>query len=226
MLLIIPLLMITMDKGCHLQSIFYHATQQIIVIDPGHGGVDGGTSYGSQLLEKNINLDIALQLRKYLKRKGFYVVMTRDKDISLEDKSDLNDSRYKRDLDARKRIINDGDENIFVSVHVNAYPENVRARGVKIFYYPTSEESASLAKSICTAVNTIVYKKFLKDDHTKAETIPNDYYILRETKNPGVLIEAGFITNAQDRRLLNNEAYKKKVAEAIGEGINEYFQNK
>ncbi|WZL72208.1 N-acetylmuramoyl-L-alanine amidase [Clostridiaceae bacterium 35-E11] len=225
MLLLISLWMMTMAKGHNLQSIFHHGTQQMIVIDPGHGGVDGGTSYGPHLLEKNINLDIALELRKYLKRKNFYVVMTRDKDISLENRSNLNDSRYKRDLDARKRIINDGSENIFVSIHVNAYPENEKVRGIKIFYYPTAEESQSLAKAIGTVVNDSVYKKLLKDNHTKVEIIPNDYYILRETKTPGVLIEAGFITNVQDRKLLNDKKYKKKVAEAIGEGIIRYVIN-
>ncbi len=206
----------------------YRGAYQTVVIDPGHGGIDGGTGDPSELLEKHVNLNVAIKLREILDNKNFNVVMTRDKDVSLEGKSPLNASRYRRDLDARKRIINEHGD-IFVSIHVNAQPNRPEKRGVQIFYYPSSEESRKLANEIRIAVNDTVYKKFLGflgTDNIKAEMIPNDYYVLRETNVSGVLIEIGFITNYEDKRLLASERYHKKIALAITNGILEYFQRK
>ncbi|WP_129596106.1 N-acetylmuramoyl-L-alanine amidase family protein [Anaerophilus nitritogenes] len=214
-LFMLILLLVWIYKINFLQTVF-HSYEKRIVIDPGHGGIDSGTGEKFGIYEKQINLDVALRLRK-LVEKDFKVTMTRDKDISLENKSDLNDSRYKKDLHARKTIINQyGD--LFVSIHVNADPYNSKTRGVKIFYYPTSEESKKLAHSIKKEVDKIVYKEDLK----KAEVIKEDYYVLRETTCPGVLVEIGFITNVHERKLMQNSEYKNKIVKSISEGIKNY----
>ncbi|WP_199873000.1 N-acetylmuramoyl-L-alanine amidase family protein [Inediibacterium massiliense] len=216
-LFIVIVLVCLLSKINFLQTVFYSCEGRI-VIDPGHGGVDSGTGEKFGIYEKEINLDVALRLRKLIKR-DFKVTMTRDKDTSLESKSDLNDSRYKKDLHARKTMINQyGD--LFVSIHVNADPYNSRTRGVKIYYYPTSDESKKLAQSIRTEVNKIVYK----DSSIKAEILKEDYYVLRETKCPGVLVEIGFITNSQERKLIQNNKYKNKIAKSIYKGIKNYIK--
>lgn len=194
-----------------------------IVIDPGHGGIDGGTSDKSGLLEKNINLDIGLKLKKVLLEDNIKVIMTREKDISLEKKSNINASRYKRDLDARKKIINNNNPNAFISVHVNASVQTRNARGIQVYYYPSSNDSKRLAQLICESINQNLYQKHLKLTKVKACIIPEDYFILRETEYPGVLIETGFITNTYDKKLLMDKTYKEVLAKAIKKGILDYM---
>ncbi|QZY53682.1 N-acetylmuramoyl-L-alanine amidase family protein [Crassaminicella profunda] len=206
-----------------LATVFHSSIRSKIVIDPGHGGIDGGTGENFGLLEKNINLKVSLKLKKSLIGKNFNVIMTRDKDVSLEEKSDIKASRYLKDLDARKSMINNNGD-IFTSIHVDANPDSIKTRGVKIYYYPTSTESKRLAQSICTSINNTVYKSFLNMNNTKAVIVPDDFYVLRETQIPGVLIEIGFITNPEDRKLLRSEKYKAKIAQAICNGIVKYFK--
>lgn len=203
-------------------NIFNYRGSDVIVIDPGHGGIDGGTSVG-ELLEKNINLDIGLKLKKELKKEGYKVIMTREKDESLEKYSDINSSRYRKDLNARKCIVNDNDPIVFVSIHVNSSKKS-SARGVKVYHYPISIEGKKLAESIGGSVDEVVYEDFLKEYSIKTEVIGENYYILRETENTGVLVEVGFITNEVDRKLITDDKYQNKIVLAIKEGINEYIR--
>lgn len=203
-------------------NIFSYRGSDVIVVDPGHGGIDGGTSVG-ELLEKNINLDIGLKLKKELKKEGYKVIMTREKDESLEKYSDINSSRYRKDLNARKCIVNDNDPIVFVSIHVNS-SKKPSARGVKIYHYPTSIEGKKLAQNICYSVDNVVYEGLLRENSIMAEVIGENYYILRETENTGVLVEVGFITNEEDRKLITDDKYQDKIVLAIKEGINEYIK--
>ncbi|MBU5437134.1 N-acetylmuramoyl-L-alanine amidase [Tissierella sp. MSJ-40] len=221
--IILLILMVYFLKGSMVSDIFSHKSPNKIVIDPGHGGIDGGTGDKDGLLEKDINLDVSLKLKKVLEKEGFKVVMTREKDVSLEEHSDIKASRYIKDLNARKTIINENDPIVFVSVHVNSSKKST-ARGVKVYYYPTSTEGKMLAQSICQSVDINVYQDFLKDNSMKAEAIPEDYFVLRETKYTGVLVEVGFITNIEDNKLIKNNRYQQKIALAIKEGIKEYIE--
>ncbi|ABW19753.1 N-acetylmuramoyl-L-alanine amidase family protein [Alkaliphilus oremlandii] len=199
----------------------FNTSKKTITVDPGHGGIDGGSSsFG--LLEKDVNLQISLKLRKTLVNKGIHVVLTRDSDVSLESKSDLNSSRYRRDLHARKTIIDQSNSAAFVSVHMDAY-KNSNARGIKIFYYETSNESKQLAQSICDKVNKMVFNEFLKTTEVKAELGTGDYYLLRTAQAPGVIVETGFITNPTDNSLIQREDYQNIIAKAIADGIEEYL---
>lgn len=194
-----------------------------IAIDPGHGGIDGGTGENFGLLEKNINLDISLKLRNYL-NDDFYVIMTREKDVSLENKSGLNSSRYKKDLHARKSIINSNNCALFISVHVNANPYNADTRGVMIFYYKGSKASKLLAKKIKQSVDKLLVKHLHNYAAFKSRVLPNDYYVLKETNCPGVLVEVGFITNNKDRKLLKSKKYREWIAKAISQGVMNYCE--
>ncbi|HLR34588.1 MAG TPA: N-acetylmuramoyl-L-alanine amidase [Tissierellales bacterium] len=194
---------------------------EVIVVDPGHGGIDGGTSDSSGLLEKDINLDVSLKLKKELNKEGFNVIMTRNKDESLEEYSNVNASRYKRDLNARKTIVNENKPKAFISIHVNSNKRS-SARGVQVYYYPTSDESRRLAENICESINEIVYRDYLGDYDLEAQPMAENFFILRETEASGVLVEIGFITNLEDNKLLQDNKYKKKIAIAIMEGIKMY----
>ncbi|KNF09864.1 N-acetylmuramoyl-L-alanine amidase [Gottschalkia purinilytica] len=201
-------------------NVFNNTSNEYIVIDPGHGGIDVGTSKNG-ILEKDINLDVGLKLQKYLKKKGFKSIITRDKDIAMDHLSKVNESRQRKDLNARTNIINNNG-NMFVSLHVNYSPAGEKVRGVEIFYYPTSLESKKLAESIKESIDEKVYKDFLKIDWLKTKVLSQDFYILRETDVTGVLVEIGYITNSNDRALIQDEAYKQKMVEAITEGIKKY----
>ncbi len=191
-----------------------------VVIDPGHGGIDGGSSFGD-LLEKDINLAVSLKLENILKNANISTVMTRDEDISLESKSDIQSSRYRKDLHARKQIINKNAA-LFVSIHVNAHKSS-NARGIYVFHYPNAGASQQLAEEVRMSINALVIDQYLDTDEIKVKRGEADYYVLRESKVPGVIIEIGFITNSEDRELIQEEAYQNQMAVAIAQGIINYI---
>lgn len=205
-------------------DVFNHKPNvKTIVVDPGHGGIDGGTGKRGDILEKDINLDIAIKLKKELIVEGFNVIMTREKDESLEELSQIKASRYRRDLDARRAIIDANRPVVYVSIHVNS-STSPSARGIKIYHYPGSEDGRELAEKLAQAIDTYLYGQFLKDESLRAEVLYEDFYILREPKYTGILLEAGFITNPEENRLLKDEGYKGKLAYAIKKGILEYLK--
>ncbi|HOB20092.1 MAG TPA: N-acetylmuramoyl-L-alanine amidase [Candidatus Atribacteria bacterium] len=195
-----------------------------IVVDPGHGGIDGGTHDNKGLLEKDINLEVGLILRRYLESKGLKVVMTREEDISLEKFSTIRSSRYRRDLDARKNIVNNSGGALLVSIHVNARPKYPESRGTIVFYYPGSDAGKQLAETVSRSINNKVYKQYLNTSDARSRIMTNDFFILRESIIPGCLVELGFITNPEDKRLLQDEKFKQVMAEAIGDGIIEMLK--
>ncbi|GAB6085693.1 N-acetylmuramoyl-L-alanine amidase CwlD [Alkaliphilus crotonatoxidans] len=214
---------ILFSKTSQYWPIFNNTSTGAVVIDPGHGGIDGGSSHGD-LLEKDINLEVALKLEAILKEINVETVMTRDEDISLESKSELRASRYKRDLHARKEII-DNDGALFVSIHVNAH-KNSNSRGIYIFHYPNATASRQLAEAIQVSIEEQVVNQYLKTDQIKVQISGADYYVLRESKIPGVIVEIGFITNSLDRELIQSEEYQYQMARAMAQGIINYLTEK
>lgn len=205
------------------RSVFNSQSKNTVVIDPGHGGVDGGSSDKQGLLEKNINLEVGLKLRSTLKDMNINAILTRDSDISLESKSTIKASRYGRDLNARKTIIDNANAEAFVSIHVDAY-RVTSARGVKIFYNSKSEEGKRLADVVCAKINKIVFEDFLNTTEAKAEAKTGDYYVLRESKAPGIIVEIGFITNPEDNKLIQSKDYQGIISKAIAEGMVQFLQ--
>jgi N-acetylmuramoyl-L-alanine amidase len=191
-----------------------------VVIDPGHGGIDGGTHDHQGLLEKHINLEVSLLIRKELEEKGVRVVMTRHEDVSLDSKSKLKASRHRKDLDARRMIINGSNADLFVSVHVNANPRLPGQRGTYIFYSKKQEKSKGLALDLAKSVDDIVNKNYLENENLYPQVLKNSsYYILNTASIPGVIFEIAFITNPQDKQLLQDETYKRMVALAVSQGV-------
>lgn len=192
----------------------------IIVIDPGHGGIDGGTNKGD-ILEKNINLEVGLKLRDLLMKKGARVVMTREIDKSLDDRIVGNGSRHREDLNTRVRIINESKADLFISIHVN-YSKNEKKLGPIVLHHTNSEEGRFLADHMQEYLNDIsTYKKM--DIDTKHNIMDGNYYIAGNTTTPGILIEMGFLSNEIDRKLLLDPNHKNEIIEQITKGIVEYF---
>lgn len=191
---------------------------KIIMIDPGHGGPDGGAG-DKTLWEKDIALNVSFMLRDYLQQQGALVLMTRESDVDLADDKTRGLSRRKtEDLHKRLKIINDSEADLLVSIHLNAIP-SPRWRGAQTFYAPQYEENARVSKFIQDEL-----RRNLENTTRKAKPI-NHVFILKNAKMASSLVEIGFLSNAEERQLLQQEDYQQKIAASIYEGISRFFTN-
>ncbi|MDF0727541.1 N-acetylmuramoyl-L-alanine amidase CwlD [Cytobacillus sp. S13-E01] len=193
-------------------------TGKIIVLDPGHGGPDGGADSGD-LFEKDISLKITLKIRDFLQEQGALVIMTRETDTDLATESTRGYSRRKvEDLKKRVNLINESDADLFISIHLNAIP-SPKWSGAQTFYYRTYKENEDLAKYIQDELRTN-----LENTSRKAKSI-NSVYLLKNANKPGALVEVGFLSNETEKQLLVQEHYQEKVAASIYRGILRYASN-
>ena len=176
-----------------------------IVIDAGHGGIDGGVEGANTgIKESEINLAIAKSLRHFLVRNGYDVVMTRETPDGLYAAADKN--KKLADMQARRDVIRAAKPDLVISVHQNFYPRG-EISGAQVFYCGDSEQSKAAAETMQTALN-----RSLSCDRT-AKT--GDYYILNCTEFPSVIVECGFLSNAADEKKLVTAVYQEKVAYSI-----------
>lgn len=184
--------------------------QQVIILDAGHGGWDPGKTGTAGEDEKNINLAVMQKLQQYLEQGGATVYITRGTDEALG-------SKKRADMAERKKIANESAGDLLVSIHQNAFPSS-GAKGGQVFYHKSSEEGKQLAELIQERLRTNV------DSENKRLAKQNsDYYILRTTEIPAVIVECGFLSNPAEEKLLNEEGYQTKLAWAIYLGIVDYF---
>ncbi|MFV8829698.1 N-acetylmuramoyl-L-alanine amidase CwlD [Alkalihalobacterium sp. APHAB7] len=190
---------------------------KVIILDPGHGGPDGGAVSKSGLLEKDVTLEIALDLRDYLQEAGALVLMTREEDRDLAD-SDIKKIRHRKvqDLKRRVELINGSDGDMFVSIHLNAIP-SPKWKGAQTFYNRTVEENEYIAKFVQDEI-----RRNLENTHRVAKPIGN-VYLIKQAQIPGVLVEVGFLSNPEEAKLLEKEKYQQKVAASIYQGILRYY---
>lgn len=192
-----------------------------IMLDPGHGGEDGGAS-AEDLVEKDITLAISKEVRKLLERKGASVIMTREKEGDAvaehapSEKFQSNKSRKFADLKLRESMALEKSPDVFISVHVNAIPEE-RWRGAQVFFHPDGHpDGRQLAGFIQEE-----FRGQLKNTDREAMKITG-VYLLKKVPVPAVLVETGFLSNPEERALLAKKSYQKKVAAAIVDGIVKY----
>lgn len=189
---------------------------KIILLDPGHGGPDGGAG-DKTALEKDIALNVSLKVRDYLQEQGALVIMTRETDRDLADHNTKGYSRRKvEDLKARLKLINKSDADFFVSIHLNSIP-SPRWSGAQTFYTSQFKENERAAKFIQDE-----FQKNLENTKRKAKPI-HHVYILKHAKRPGTLVEIGFLSNPIEKMNLKKEEYQDKVADSIYKGIIRYF---
>lgn len=180
-----------------------------IVIDAGHGGLDLGTRCHSPYCEeKRVALITAQLARRYLDKLGYKVILTRNTDAFIP-------------LKKRVQATNCSRAELFVSIHYNASP-NKGAHGIEIFYSDAkkdarSQESRRLAGTI---LKDVLQRTKARDRGVKR----GNFYVIRESKIPAVLLEGGFITNQDERFKLKDQKYLDKIARGIAEGIDEYFR--
>ena len=182
-----------------------------LYLDPGHGGLDPGAIYGG-VKEEDINLEIALKLKEELENNGAVVYLTREGDYDL---SNGSSDRKRADLYRRSVLINNSGCDMYLSLHLNAITSG-NNRGAQVFYDDINSNNVNLAK---------IMQKQLKSDlytNRKYKEV-SDGYLYRRVKIPGVLIEIGFLSNANERAQLKRDTYQKKVVKSITKGIMSYF---
>lgn len=187
----------------------------IVVIDAGHGGKDPGKVGLGDVLEKDINLSIALRLKRLLEQNDVYVVMTREEDRDLASEQATN--RKNEDLRARAVLVKETVPNVMVSIHQNSYPEE-EVSGAQTFFYSGSVDGKQLANIIQESL-----KRELKDGNHRIAKANKEYYLLKKATCPAVIVECGFLSNRNEAELLSTEAYQEKIAFAIHLGIMEYI---
>lgn len=190
----------------------YHAfAKPVILIDVGHGGVDGGTSHKG-LLEKDINLAIGQKLYLILRSQGYPAVLNRDKDYALSDDNRWlhSKSRHLKDLAQRKSLTEQLPTSLVVSLHVN-WAKRTEKRG-PIVLYQDEGSSYLLAERIQHSLNRLFCMN-------KETVYGKPFYLLNKIPHPAVIVENGFISNEQDRAMLSADRGQKNIAEAIAEGI-------
>jgi N-acetylmuramoyl-L-alanine amidase len=186
----------------------------IFVIDPGHGGVDGGAVSKSGIVEKEISLAISFYLRDLLQQAGALVLMTRETDTDLA--SENAKRRKTEDLKNRLHFINERDADAFISIHLNAIP-SPRWRGAQTFYNPNKSENQQMALLIQDELIRTL------ENTTRLAKKNQDIFILRHAEPPGILVEVGFLSNPSEAELLNTVAYQKQMAIAIYQGMLRYY---
>ncbi len=190
---------------------------KIIVVDAGHGGIDGGTSgYGG--LEKNINLAISKYLKSYLEQSGAKVIMTRESDISLGERENTIREKKRTDIKERKSIVDNISPDIFVSIHQNFFSES-KYKGAQTFYESNNINSFKLAGIVQEALRNNLDKK----NNRNIAEVSNSKALFRDLKVPAILIECGFLSNKEEAELLKSKEYQQKLAHAIYIGISQYF---
>lgn len=186
--------------------------ERLVVLDPGHGGIDAGKIGVNGAEEKEINLNISLKIKKFLEENDISVIMTRESDERLAD-------TQKGDLKERVRIMNEERPELVVSIHQNSY-QGADVRGPQVFYYTDSDEGRTAAETIQSELNGIepAYAR-----EVKANT---SYYILKNSEVPVIIAECGFLSNAEEAENLINEEYQETVANAVARGIQKYIESK
>lgn len=185
-----------------------------VVIDAGHGGIDGGVSgITTGVKESELNLDIARKLKAKFDKSGAKTVMTRKTEAGLY--GIYSKGFKRRDMQKRKQITLNAKADVFVSIHLNYYSSPLR-RGAQVFYKIDEEKSKSLADIVQAELNG--GKEYERDYIALA----GDYYVLNEADCAAILCECGFLSNAEDEKLLLTDEYRAEIAEKIFNGIEKY----
>ena len=188
----------------------------VVALDPGHGGYDGGArAHDSGVWEKEINLQIALAVEKELLSRGATVVVTRREDICLAEGNTATKQRKRADLQARMDIAKAAGADVLMSIHLNEYRSRAQS-GPQVFYQRGGEDGRLLAGVLQAAlIEGLEPRK-----HRKA--MAGDYYVLRSAV-PSVLVECGFLSNAEEEKLLLTPAYHQRIAVSLADGLVEYL---
>ncbi len=189
---------------------------KVIVIDPGHGGIDGGAKSENGVIEKDINLSISLKTKAALESKGYKVIMTRSEDVGLYTEGKKVREKKIEDLGNRVKIKKC---DAFISIHQNMFPQK-NCKGAQV-WSANNEPSQKLGK--------IIQQKFKEEvdqnNKREAKVAKKEYKILNDGyEGASVIVECGFLSNPEECELLGKEDYQNKIANTLANAIDEYFK--
>lgn len=190
--------------------------QLVVVVDPGHGGVDPGKVGVNGAYEKDINLAIGMYLKEALEKKKCQVIMTREADMGLYQDSDTN--KKVADLRKRAEIMNQENVDLVISIHQNSFSD-AGSRGAQVFYQTGSSEGEAFAKILQAQLIGCLDTT----NHRQAKG-NSDYYLLRNTRQTSVIVECGFLSNVEEAGKLCDKTYQRQIAWAIAQGIVQYAE--
>lgn len=179
-----------------------------IVIDAGHGGIDGGATSCTGVLESQINLQIALRLESLVSLLGYDTVMIRSTDTSIHTEGDTIASQKVSDLKNRVKTVNDTERGLLVSIHQNTFSDG-RYSGTQVFY-GKDDVSKGLAKELQAACI-----RHIDPSNDRAAKKASGIYLMEHIQRPGVLIECGFLSNPEEDAKLNDPSYQKQLVTVI-----------
>lgn len=190
--------------------------QQTLIIDAGHGGIDGGATSCTGKLESGYNLQIALRLNDLFRLLGYHTVMIRTTDTSVYTQGNTIAAQKVSDLNERVRIVNETEDAVLISIHQNTFSDN-RYSGAQVFYADT-EGSRELAQLLQTG-----FTSTLNPDSNRKSKRADTVYLLNNIQATGVLIECGFLSNPQEEAKLGNCVYQQKICCVIVSAFCEFL---
>ncbi len=192
--------------------------RSVIIIDPGHGGIDGGATSCTGVLESKLNLEIALRLRDLSHLLGYETVMIRTTDISIHTKGESIAQKKVSDLKERVRIINTTHKGILVSIHQNHFPDG-KYSGAQVFHNG-SQESTALAKRMQDVIG-----KSINPGSKRPVKQAKGIYLMEHIETTGVLVECGFLSNYSEEAKLRNSTYQKQLCCVIMGSLSQYLNS-
>ena len=191
----------------------------VIILDAGHGGIDGGCTSAEGIPEKGINLSIMQRLRDILLVSGFDVKVTRDSDTSIHDKGIEGIAAQKSsDMDNRLEIFNSEDNAVCISIHQNQFTDPVYS-GAQMFYSDEQRGSEDLARAVQKRFATLLQP----DNSREIKECGKELFLCYYSKNPTIMAECGFLSNPGEAALLDTEEYQEKTALTIFSGLCDYL---
>lgn len=193
--------------------------RQCVIIDAGHGGVDGGTTSCSGFLESNINLEIALKLNDLMHLLGIDTLMIRQSDISVYTEGESIAAKKVSDLKQRVRLVNSTQRGLLISIHQNYFSDN-RYKGAQVFYAPTAgsrEFASNVQSAFIQSINKYSNRKIKKAD---------GIYLMQQINCTGILVECGFLSNPEEDWLLRDNTYQNKICCVLASSTSQYLHNR
>ncbi len=187
-----------------------------VIVDAGHGGFDGGAS-AEDVYEKSLNLLIATELEVELLGRGYNVIMTRTEDDAIG--TGIKTTKT-NDMRARRALADKNPGAIFVSIHMNNFLADRSCKGAQVFYGKKNEKSRELAEFLTSAIKADLQP----ENHRLPKLAGDGIYLMKTITNPAVIVECGFLSNAEELASLCNPDYQSKCAKAIASGIDLYYQ--
>ena len=204
-------------------QVFSNEKVYTVVLDAGHGGEDGGAVGQDGITEKNINLEISKKIRDMLETSGYHVIMTREEDtVIYDDNAETLRQKKRSDLKNRLEMVksNTGEDSIFVSIHQNKFTDE-KYSGAQIFYSKNNAKSQELATNIKDSIVGLIQPNNTREIKPADKNI----YLLHNSTGPSVIVECGFLSNAEEAKKLNTKEYQQQLAFSIYCGITHYFMN-